>query len=98
MKLSSRAMLLTACLAALTAGCAGDSSRYPSLAIRDAERVDAAPTPTISAPAPLDSERLERIAELLQTARAQLIKKFDQLDDNSAASEYLQKYAKFGAN
>ncbi|QUL39207.1 hypothetical protein [Erythrobacter sp. JK5] len=44
---------LAVATAAMLAGCAGDSGRYPSLAIRDAERISGQFTPTARAVEPV---------------------------------------------
>ena len=68
-RISFPACLLAACATVILSGCAGSSDRYPSLAIRDAERqagvVTPAPAPDPVAPV----ASAEDIAVILASAR-----------------------------
>lgn len=73
MMMGGRLALLTGLAGALAvAGCAGDAARYPSLALREAERrtfVVPAPAPAHS-PAAADPAALTQISALQQSAEA----------------------------
>ncbi len=70
-----RTLTFSACSAALLAGCVGASDKYPSLAIRDAERqtgqfIPAAPQ-QLPAPSPATFEQLRGFVERARTAHQQ---------------------------
>jgi len=62
-------------IAVLASGCTGARDRFPSLAVRPAERafgsaqpVDAAPAPTMTAPVPASASVVERVGALKSQA------------------------------
>jgi len=62
-------------IAVLASGCTGARDRFPSLAVRPSERafgsaqpVDAAPTPTMTAPVPASASVVERVGALKSQA------------------------------
>lgn len=69
-----RTIAATLCLAAL-AGCASTGDRYPSLSIRDAERVEgeftvAPPAPVVTPPPPLPADTAGRLTQLRAQANS----------------------------
>ncbi len=71
---SSRYAIVSPVLAVLLAGCATDSDRHPSLAIRDFERVQgtfevASGEDGIEPPIPASATSIEQVAQLLSQAR-----------------------------
>ena len=69
-QVSFRAFALIALTAPILAACAGDSSRYPSLAHRDAERIGSGASATAPATiSPLGEAQQARVAALLSEAR-----------------------------
>lgn len=70
MSKNSRTLLFAGLGTALMAGCASPEGKYPSLAIRDAERVSGAFTPAPPAqPEPTPLADRERIGDALERAR-----------------------------